>query len=69
MSKEAQGEMLNLLTLSYTSLFSSYILLTVELPDVNKNKIIWPKKRVTKVYELPVNYFDYKLNTKFEVIK
>ena len=37
--------------------------------DVNKNKIIWPKKRVTKVYELPVNYFDYKLNTKFEVIK
>ena len=36
---------------------------------VNKNKIIWPKKRVTKVYELPVNYFDYKLNTKFEVIK
>ena len=37
--------------------------------DVNKNKIIWPKKKVTKVYELPVNYFDYKLNTKFEVIK
>ena len=36
---------------------------------VNKNKVIWPKKRVTKVYELPVNYFDYKLNTKFEVIK
>lgn len=37
--------------------------------DIDKNKIIWPKKKVTKVYELPVNYFDYKLNTKFEVIK
>ena len=37
--------------------------------DIEKNKIIWPKKKVTKVYELPVNYFDYKLNTKFEVIK
>ena len=37
--------------------------------DVNKNKVIWPQKRVTKVYELPVNYFDYKLNTKFEMIK
>lgn len=35
--------------------------------DVHKNNIIWPKKNVTKVYELPVNYFDYKLNTKFEV--
>lgn len=37
--------------------------------NVSKNKIIWPKKNVSKVYELPVNYFDYKLNTKFEVTK
>ena len=35
--------------------------------NVNKNKIIWPKKKVSKVYELPVNYFKYKLNTRFEV--
>lgn len=33
--------------------------------NIPKNKIIWPKKNISKVYELPVNYFEYKLNTKF----
>lgn len=35
--------------------------------DVTPNRVILPKKGVTKVYELPVNYFDIKLNDKLEV--
>lgn len=34
-----------------------------------KNKIILPKKNVTKTYETPANYFDIKINDKLEVIK
>lgn len=30
--------------------------------DVEKNTIIWPKKKVYKTMELPVNYFDIKIN-------
>lgn len=37
--------------------------------NVPKNKIILPRKKVHKVYELPVNYFDYQLNTYLEVRK
>ncbi len=32
--------------------------------NLSKNKIIWPKKNVYKVIELPVNYFDIKVNNK-----
>ena len=35
--------------------------------DISPNKVILPKKEVTKVYELPVNYFDIKINDKMEV--
>lgn len=35
--------------------------------DVGSNRIIWPKKGVTRVYELPVNYFDIEINEKLEV--
>ena len=31
-------------------------------PNLSKNKIIFPKKNVTKVFELPVNYFNFKIN-------
>ena len=37
--------------------------------DVKKNKIIWPKGRVSRVYELPVGYFDVSVNEKVEVIR
>lgn len=30
--------------------------------DVGKNMIIWPKKKIYKTIELPVNYFDIKIN-------
>ena len=32
--------------------------------NLSKNKIILPKKDVYKTIELPVNYFDIKINTK-----
>lgn len=31
------------------------------------NKIILPKKNVTKVFELPPNYFNIKLNDRLEI--
>ena len=31
--------------------------------NLSKNKIIWPKKNVYKTIELPVNFFDIKINT------
>ena len=34
-----------------------------------KNKIIFPKKNVFKVIELPVNYFDIKINSKIRIDK
>ena len=34
-----------------------------------KNKVILPKKKVKIVYEFPINYFDFKVNTKIEVIE
>ncbi len=37
--------------------------------DIGKNKIILPKKGVTKVYETPANYFDIKIKDKLEVTK
>ena len=37
--------------------------------DVKKNKIIWPKRGVRRVYELPVGYFDVSVNEKVEVIR
>ena len=30
--------------------------------DLSRNKIILPKKGVTKVFETPSNYFDIKIN-------
>ena len=35
--------------------------------DIEKNKIIWPKKYVYKTIELPVNYFDIKINDKVRI--
>lgn len=35
--------------------------------NFKKNKIILPKKNVSKVYETPSNYFDIKINTKMKV--
>lgn len=32
--------------------------------NLSKNKIILPKKNVSKTIELPVNYFKFKVNTK-----
>lgn len=37
--------------------------------NLEKNKIILPKKYVSKVIELPVNYFEVKLNTKIRIDK
>ena len=36
--------------------------------NLSKNKIIWPKKNVYKIIELPVNYFDIKTNTEIKII-
>ena len=36
--------------------------------NVSPNKVIWPKKGVTSIYELPVNYFDIHIGNKMEVI-
>ena len=35
--------------------------------NMEKNKIIWPKKNVYKTIELPVNYFDIKINDKVRI--
>ncbi len=35
--------------------------------NLSRNKVILPKKNVSKVYELPVNYFDIKVKDKLEV--
>lgn len=37
--------------------------------NVSPNRIILPKKHVTKVFELPVNYFNIKLNERMEIKK
>lgn len=34
--------------------------------NLPKNKIIFPKKNVSKTIELPVNYYEIKTNTKIE---
>ena len=36
--------------------------------NLNKNKVILPKKNVYKVIETPSNYFDIKKNTKIKII-
>lgn len=35
--------------------------------NIGKNKVIWPKKNVYKTIELPVNYFDIKINDKVRI--
>lgn len=35
--------------------------------NLPKNKIIWPKKNVYKVVELPVDYFNIKVNSKINI--
>lgn len=35
--------------------------------NLEKNKIILPKKNVSKVIELPVNYFKIKINNKIRI--
>lgn len=35
--------------------------------NLSPNHIIFPKKNVTKVFELPPNYFDIKLNERLEI--
>ena len=35
--------------------------------NLDKNKVILPKKKVYRTIELPVNYFDIKLNTKIRI--
>ena len=35
--------------------------------NLSKNKIIWPKKNVYKTIELPVNYFNIKVNGKMRI--
>ena len=35
--------------------------------NLKKNKIILPKKKVYKTIELPVNYFEIKINTKIRI--
>ena len=38
--------------------------------NLAKNKVILPKKAVTKVYDMPVNYFNnVKIGDKMEVIE
>ena len=34
--------------------------------NLKKNKIIWPKKDVSKVIELPVDYFDIKIGNEIK---
>lgn len=35
--------------------------------NLDKNKIILPKKNVSKTIELPVNFFDIKINNKIRI--
>lgn len=35
--------------------------------NLPKNKIIWPKKNVHKTIELPVNYFNIKINSEMRI--
>ena len=35
--------------------------------NLSPNRVILPKKGVTRVYEVPVNYFDIKINDCLEV--
>ena len=35
--------------------------------NLSKNKVILPKKDVYKTIELPVNYFDIKINEKMRI--
>lgn len=35
--------------------------------NLDKNKIIWPKHNACKTIELPINYFEIKLNTLVEM--
>ena len=35
--------------------------------DLDKNKVIFPKKNVSRVYELPVGYFNIKINDRLEI--
>lgn len=37
--------------------------------NLTPNKIIWPQKLATRVYETPANYFDINNNDKLEVIE
>lgn len=37
--------------------------------NLSPNHIILPKKNVTKVFELPVNYFNIELNERLEIKK
>lgn len=37
--------------------------------NLEKNRIIWPKGMVSKVIELPVNYFNIKVNEKINFQK
>ena len=36
--------------------------------NIKKNKIILPKKNVYKTIELPMNYFDIKINERIKII-
>ena len=35
--------------------------------NLSKNKVIWPKKNVYKTIELPVDYFNIKINDKIRM--
>lgn len=35
--------------------------------NLSPNKVIFPRKGATRVFELPVNYFDIKISDKLEV--
>lgn len=37
--------------------------------NVSPNRVKLPKRKVTRVYELPVNYFDIKVHDRLEIIK
>ena len=37
--------------------------------NLSPNKIIYPKKKVTKVYELPTNYYNFKINERVKIKK
>lgn len=37
--------------------------------NLGPNRVILPKRGVTRIYELPINYFDININSKLEVIE